>query len=50
MFLHYASGDDKMQHAKVSGNELSFVHVSLIYSPYLYELVLSDFSIGVVNI
>ena len=26
MFLHYASGDGKMQHAKVSGNELSFVH------------------------
>ena len=26
MFLHYASRDGKMQHAKVSDNELSFVH------------------------
>ena len=26
MFLHYAPVDGKMQQAKVSGNELSFVH------------------------
>ena len=26
MFLHYASGDGEMQHAKVSSNELSFFH------------------------
>ena len=26
MLLHYASADDKVQHAEVSGNELSFIH------------------------